>query len=96
MCAVSWFSNNVSLARGSAQKIVSVLTEGVHVLTDLACVLQRTNFSHCSLTIGDSNVVGRLAIVALTDLPSFICLWLRQRVTSDSGYSAQRPSRLQN
>ena len=51
--AVNWFSNNVSLARGSAQKIVFALTEGVHVLTDLTCALQLTNFSHCSLMIGD-------------------------------------------
>ena len=62
VCAVSWFSNNVcavsnnvSLARRIAQKIAFVLTEGVHVLTDLVCALQLTNFSHCSLMIGDSS-----------------------------------------
>lgn len=29
-CAFSWLSNDVSLAKGSTQKIVIVLTEGVH------------------------------------------------------------------
>jgi hypothetical protein len=42
LCAFSWSSNNVSLAKGSTQYIVIVLTEGFYGLTDLPSTLQLT------------------------------------------------------